>query len=191
MDQLISQILALIGFFAFPAIQYVLLKVISKKEGQPQLWYLPKYGFRLVIHGLSRKRTLRDIKYQVITRKFISSKDVSVITFVDNIIHSTESFFLFPKTDQTLLSFRLQSKNGKVEFVQTDKLGNIKQIIPLDSFHRLICDYSANVQNFFNFNIRILRRVEVNSASLLKMHEEIQSLTDEKEFGIDRVRKVG
>jgi hypothetical protein len=190
LNQLIAQILALIGFFAFPAIQYILLKAISKKEGQPELWYLPKYGFRLVIHNLSRKRTLRDIKYQVITRKFVTSEGISVATLIDNKILLSESFFLFPRTDQILLSFCLQLENRKVVFIQTDKLGNPEKSIALEDFDKLICDYSATVQNFFNFTVPVARRVELKSTTLLKMYDVVQSLKDEKQFEIDRVRNV-
>jgi hypothetical protein len=62
LDQALSQLIALIAFFAFPAVQYVLLKTLSRKEGNPELWYLPDHGFRLVIRNLPRKRILTDIR---------------------------------------------------------------------------------------------------------------------------------
>jgi hypothetical protein len=62
LKQLISQ-LALAAFFAFPAIQYLLLKRFARNEGQPELWYLPKYSFRLVIRNIPGKRALSDLKY--------------------------------------------------------------------------------------------------------------------------------
>jgi hypothetical protein len=52
LKELISQLLALAAFFAFPAIQYLLLKRFARNEGQPELWYLPKYGFRVVIRNI-------------------------------------------------------------------------------------------------------------------------------------------
>jgi len=65
LEQLLSQIVALAAFFAFPVIQYILLKIVSKREGNPEHWYLPEYGFRLVIRNKPRKKILKDIKYSI------------------------------------------------------------------------------------------------------------------------------
>ena len=43
LKELLSQFIALAAFFAFPAIQYALLKWINKPEGTAELWYLPKW----------------------------------------------------------------------------------------------------------------------------------------------------
>src|ERR1022692_161893 len=103
-----GQLLALAAFFAFPAIQYVLLKIASRRKGRPELWYLPAFGFRLVIRNLPYRRTLTDIRYRTFVRKTVpSSAGSSVRTLNDQQLLSREDMVLFPGTDQVLLSFRL------------------------------------------------------------------------------------
>ena len=55
-DTFLGQFLALFTFFAFPAIQYIILKRFSKEHGKPELWYLPTFGFRLVIRNIPNKK---------------------------------------------------------------------------------------------------------------------------------------
>ena len=59
LEEAVGQLLALLAFIAFPATQYLGLKWLIRKEGQPELWYLPDYGFRLVVRNLPRKKCLR------------------------------------------------------------------------------------------------------------------------------------
>ena len=84
LEQSVSQFLALITFFAFPAIQYLLLKWAARREGLPRLGYLPEYGFRLVIRNIPRRRFLKDIKYKVFLRSLVPpSRGSTAYTFYD------------------------------------------------------------------------------------------------------------
>jgi len=192
-EDIVSLLLALIAFFIFPAIQYVSLKSFSKNEGRPELWYLPKYGFRLVIRNLPRKKTLKDIRYKGFIRRIIpASRGCSVDTFDDEHLFACDDFFLFPGTDQTLLSFNLKGEHDEeVNFVQTDKLGRELRDIRLKDFDCLICDYSATIQNFFNFNIKLAKRVELKASSLREMWRAIQANDTEGRFKIDQIRDIG
>ena len=65
-NEILTQLLALVTFFAFPATQYLLLKRYSRREGRPDLWYLPAYGFRLVVRKIPGKKTLSNIRYRAL-----------------------------------------------------------------------------------------------------------------------------
>ena len=62
MEFFLGQVAALVTFFAFPALQYGLLKMFARRQGRPQLWFLPRFGFRLVVHNISGRRTLSDLR---------------------------------------------------------------------------------------------------------------------------------
>jgi hypothetical protein len=109
LETFIGQLLALLTFFAFPALQYILLKRFSAKEGRPELWYLPSYGFRLVIRNIPNKRILSEIKYRVFLRQTILSNS-GAATLQDQILIDREDFFLLPGYDQILISFKLSDK---------------------------------------------------------------------------------
>ena len=162
-----GQFLALIAFFAFPIIQYLLLKRFSKREGSPELWYLPDYGFRLVIRNLPRRHTLSEIKHRALIRKFVAAgAGASVATIQDEVLIEKEDFFLFAGTDQVLINFQIRGEHAdNLVFVMTDKLGNERKSERLDSFDRLICDYVALLNNRFNFNIKLERVSKIGSAS--------------------------
>src|SRR5947208_1912824 len=100
----LTQLLALIAFFAYPAIQYMLLKMHSRREGRPEIWYIPAYKhFRLVIRNIPGNKTLSDIKYRVIIRDVVLPHDgCSVTTWPDQVLLEREDFFLFPESDQLL-----------------------------------------------------------------------------------------
>ncbi len=101
LNQAIGQLIALLAFFAFPASQYVLLKALSRKEGQPELWYLPDCGFRLVIRNLPRKRVLTDIRYRAFIRRLTpASEGSSVASIVVQKLITRDDMVLFPGTDQ-------------------------------------------------------------------------------------------
>src|SRR3954471_24440445 len=104
LDALIAQIIALAAFFAFPAFQYLLLRLQCRRDGTAELWYLPDYGFRLVIRNLPGKKTLTSIQYRIFLRSEIpASEGASVKTFSDTPLLDHTDFFLFPETDQILL----------------------------------------------------------------------------------------
>lgn len=172
----LEQLVALGAFFLFPAIQYILLKRFSRHEGKPQLWYLPKYGFRLVIRNLPGKKTLSNLKYRTILRLTIPrSEGSSVATYDDYTLIEQEDFFLLPGNDQVLLSFRLEgTRQDNIELIVTNKLGEEKERIPLSKFDRIISFYTANVENFFNFDINISKQTEIKSSSLQLTWASIQ-----------------
>ena len=155
LKQVASQWIALIAFFAFPAIQYIFLRTASRRKGQPELWYLPAYGFRLVIRNLPYKKVLTDIKYRIFIRSYIpASAGSSVATLVDRPIFSREDTVLFPKTDQILLSFNLRKDNApgagnSLTLVITDKTGTEETTMEFYEKDRLVCDYSAVIPKSF------------------------------------------
>ena len=107
LEQAVGQLLALIAFFAFPASQYILLKWLTRKEGQPELWYLPDHGFRLVIRNLPRKKTLTDINYRVIFRHVIppSRAHRSRAFMMNNFLPIRIPFFFPERTKWYSVSF--------------------------------------------------------------------------------------
>ena len=165
---------ALLTFFAFPAIQYLLLRAFSRKEGQPEPWFLPAYGFRLVLRNIPRKKTLTDIRYRAFVRRMVgSSGGSSVATLDDRRLSAGEDMVLFPGVDQILLSFKLSRdpgdlERGTLEFSNTDKLGGEQSAIEVRPADRLVYDYSATIQNFFNFDVQIGKRVEVYGSSMFE-----------------------
>jgi hypothetical protein len=187
-----GQFLALVAFFAFPAIQYVLLRRFSRQEGAPQLWFIPAYGFRLVIRNLPGKRTLSELKTRAILRTIVPVSNLaSVSTFVDEILISKDDFFLFPGTDQVLVSFRLEhSSPDSIDFIVTDKIGVETKRVALGSFDKLICDYSANLENIFNFDLKMGKRAELTSKSLAGILSETDANPVEREFPLDNIRDV-
>ena len=195
LEQSVSQFLALVTFFAFPAIQYILLKWAARQEGLPRLGYLPEYGFRLVIRNIPRKRFLKDIKYKVFLRNILPpSRGSKAYTFYDIDILSREEFFTFPNSDQTMLSFQLHGIDEQnIDFIVTDKLGNgIQNRIPLKNFEKLICDYSATIDNFFNFDVKVEKRVVIKSSSLVRMWNETNlGCENFKAFEVDYILNHG
>lgn len=191
--ELISQLLALVAFFAFPAIQYLLLKRFARNEGQPELWYLPKYGFRLVIRNIPGKRALSDLKYCARLRKIIpASQGSSVATYEEDVLTREDDFFLFPGSDQLILSFRIGGKSEtNLEFLLTDKLGREMRRVPFANIDVLIADYTATLENLFNFNIKLAKRAAIKVASLRNIWLEVEKNNVEQEFAIDVVRIVG
>ena len=194
MEAFIGQIIALITFFAFPAIQYVFLKKYSAREGCPELWYLPAYGLRLVIRNLPGKKTLSDIKYRVRVREVMPAcEGSSVATLSDTDVLEASDTFLFPGTDQILLSFQLyENDDGNLLIVHTDKLGKkVKEYVVFEDDTKLVVDYEANLENWFNFDVRIAKRVEIDGESLRGMLDAIGGNDVEQPFDISRVRNVG
>lgn len=184
----IGQVVALITFFAFPAFQYLFLKRFARNEGRPELWFLPRWGFRLVIHNISGKKTLSDIRYRALLRRTIpAGNGSSVATFEDQTLLEREDFFLIPGTDQVLLSFKIQPSSEGPVLVHTDKLGNEKTRFLITREHRLVVDYTANVENFFNFDIRLAKRAQLYGES---MEALIEPGDEEAEFTLDEIRGI-
>lgn len=192
MNEVLTQFLALVAFFAFPAIQYLLLKRYSRKEGRPELWYLPAYGFRLVIRNIPGKKTLSDIKYRAIVRHVVpAGYGTTVKSWNDKVLLEREDFFLFPGSDQILLSFRLERSDAGLIVVHTSKLGEEIARVLLSENSLLIADYSANLENLLNFDVRLAKRVEVAAADLARAFETVRNNEEEQDFKPTRVRDVG
>jgi hypothetical protein len=188
-----TQVIALLAFFAFPIVQYYILKNISKKNGNPELWYLPAYGFRLVISNIPHKKTLTELKCRTRIRKIIPANEgSSVSTLVDETLIDQDEFFLFKGYDHILLNFKLTgSAESELQFVQTDKLGNILRAFSINDFTELISDYTANIKNLFNFDVKVSKRLVLKSDTIKKYWKTIQEDCTEQSFIIDKVISVG
>ena len=93
-----------------------------------------------------------------------------------------------------MFSFQLHGIEEKnITFVVTDKLGNkIQNRIPLKNFEKLICDYSATINNFFNFNVKVKKRIVIQSSSLVKMWNEVHlGCENLKVFEVDYILNPG
>jgi len=192
MKELLTQVLGLITFFGFPALQYVVLKSFSKRVGQPELWYLPAYGFRLVIRNIPGRRTLSEIMYRVLVRQVVPSGiGASVATWNDVVLVEHKDFFLFPGADQVLLSFRLERGEAGLQLLRTNKMGDELSRIPLSEASVLIADYSANIENFLNFDVKLAKRVELRADDLAKAFAAMHRNNMEQQIDVSRVREVG
>ena len=141
LESLPGQLIALAAFFIFPIIQYILLRIISRKEGTPELWYLPSYGFRVVIRNKLRRRILKEIRYSVRVIESVSSPDgCDTTTTRTALSFEGERLFLFPKADLILMSFQLQSDHEGTRFIYTDDFGvqNININIDKSYFPRIL-----------------------------------------------------
>lgn len=191
-ETFIGQLLALVTFFAFPALQYILLKRFAKNEGRPELWYLPSYGYRLVIRNIPNKKTLSDIKSRTFLRQsFSSNSGSSVATLQDKLLIDKEDFFLLPGYDQVLISFKLSGQSNNRKFIQTDKLGNTISEFDLNEIDELISDYVANIENLLNFDIRISKRVIIDKKDLEEYCNRIKESPIEQKLNIKKVIDIG
>lgn len=192
MKELLTQVLGLITFFAFPALQYVLLKSFSKQVGQPELWYLPAYGFRLVIRNIPGRRTLSEIRYRVLVRQVVPpGTGASVATWNEVVLLEHKDFFLFPGADEVLLSFRLERGEAGLQLLRTNKMGDELSRVALSEASVLIADYSANIENFLNFDVKLAKRVELKVEDLVKAFATVQRNDMEQRISVSRVREVG
>lgn len=192
MDFFFAQLIALITFFAFPAIQYVILKITAKKYAKPELWYLPDFGFRLVIRNIPNKKTLSNIKYRCLIRKIIlPSAGASVSTYQDLEVLTKEDFFLFPNNDQVLISFQLKMENDSLKFVHTDKIANEIRSYEVKDKELIISDYIANIENWFNFDIVVGKRIEISFNQLVENFNNVQMNNKEQQCKISRILNVG
>ena len=192
-QKFLGQVLALIAFFLFPCIQYVLLKKSSQKDGRPELWYLPKYGFRLVIRNIPRNRTLSNITQKTYLRKVVpASPGTSVATYVETLLVMQDDLFLFPGNDQILICFRIEGENvDTLDFVVTDKLGKEKERYPLLSFDRLISNYTANIENILNFDVKLGKQTQLYVSDMKNFWKQINQDNVEDQFQLSRIKSVG
>ena len=191
-SELLAQLVALVTFFAFPALQYILLKRYSNREGGPEFWYLPAYGFRLVIRNIPGRKTLFDIRYRALVRQVVpADTGASVATWNDQLLLEREDFFLFAGSDQVLLSFRLEQADAGLVLVHTNKVGEEKPRVSVADNSVLIADYSANLKNLFNFDVKLAKRVEITAEDLRRAAATVRQRNEEQVFRPSRVRDVG
>src|SRR5262249_15994907 len=161
-------------------------------EGLAELWYLPTYGFRLVIRNLPRKRVLSDIRYRCFLRNIIpAGLGSSVATYNDEILLARDDFFVFPGNDQVLICFSLEyePESSDMGFVHTDKLGNGLATHKLEGGRLLVVDFKATLQNLFNFNIGMARRIEITASRMREIAAEMKT-GQERSFSVSRIRSV-
>jgi len=188
-----TQLVALISFFAFPIIQYAWLKFRARKRGRAEIWFLPAYRCcRLVLRNLPHRKVLYDIRYRAFLRKIEPpSAGASVESYGDKEILGRDEMFLFGEDDQVLVSFRVEGEDAKsLDLVVTDKFGTEQARYPLKSFDLLIADYAATMKNMFNFDIRIAKRAEVKREKLTTIWHTLIPGSEEQSFQPDRLRSV-
>jgi len=93
---------------------------------------------------------------------------------MDTLLLKREDLFLFPGNDQILICFRIEGENiDNLEFVVTDKLGKEKERYPLSSFDRLTSNYTANIENIFNFDITLGKQSQLYVSDMKNIWEQI------------------
>jgi len=190
---LVGQLLGLLAFFAFPALRYLFLKSFSKRKGNPQVWYFPDIGFRIVIRNFSSKKSLIDIKYRALVRSIIpASSPENSPTYLDIIFHSHSDFFLLPGIDQVLFAFKLEGLDKESLFlINSDLKGEERTRVLFSDFDTLICDYQANIVNGFNFDIRINKRVIIPKNKLIECFKKQNNIKINTKFNIAKVINIG
>jgi hypothetical protein len=192
-NEIRAQLLALVTFFAFPIIQYTWLKLLAKKTGEAEIWFLPEYQCcRLVLRNLPHRKILYDIRYRAVLRKIeLPTDGASVESYRDMDIQSRDELFLFGEDDQVLVSFRVEGHDeNSLELVVTDKFGVEQSRSPVASVDLLIADYAATIKNIFNFDIRIAKRAEVTRDKLIAIWRTLSPNSEEQCFYPDRLRSV-
>ena len=183
---LLAQLISLIAFFAFPVIRYLLLKHQARTAGRPELWYLPAYGFRLVIRNLPEKNNLADIKYRVFSRLIVPpSKGASPNTLLDRPLVRTDDFFLLAGYDQVVIAFKIENDSeGSMWFVHTDKVSNEIARVSFSEFDLVIADYTATLVNRLGYDVKLSRRVQLRKSFLDETGKDAESHKKEKEYEV-------
>lgn len=191
-DFFLGQLAALGTFFAFPALQYMLLRRFTARDGAPELWYLPRYGFRVVIRNLPGRYTLSAIRYRALVRREVpGDSPAEAATYVDDLLHQRDDFFLFVGVDQVLVAFRIEGSSPEdLEVVVTELLGAERKRIPLNAIEFLVCDYEATVENFFSFNVRLGKRAMISRENLVSAWQGTQVSTAVARYAMEE-RRVG
>ncbi|WP_353779679.1 hypothetical protein [Winogradskyella sp. 3972H.M.0a.05] len=191
MDHIIGVIIGFITFFIFPISEHIAKRLFSKELGNPELWFLPEFGFRLVIRNIPNETKLYDIKYQSKIIKIIPSTAYSSVSTIDEtMLTETEEFFLFSGSDQVMLSFQLNNIENEIVFVHTDKLGKEKCSYPLSKIDNVICDYMANIDNKFHFDVKKGRRVNISKNDLKNYYDLISKNNNEQRLMLLNIQSV-
>jgi len=189
----LGQLLALATFFAFPAFQFLLLRRFARNEGSPQLWRMHDGSYRVVIRNLPGRHTLSQIRYRALARRVVAGAGVAQSpTYLDVLFHDRSDYFLFPGVDQVLLAFRLESlltPDREIAVVSLD--GQERSRLALGSIHVLVCDYEATIENLFNFDFRLAKRVEISLDELRALPDSNAEGVGELQFSLSTVTNVG
>jgi len=102
-----------------------------------------------------------------------------------------EDFFLFPNNDQVLISFQLKMENDSLKFVHTDKIANEISSYEVKDKELIISDYIANIENWFNFDIVVGKRIEISFNQLVENFNNVQMNNKEQQCKISRILNVG
>ena len=191
----LGQLGALAAFFGFPAVQYMLLRRLARREGRPELWYLPRFGFRLVMRNLPRKRTFTDIRYRALIRSVVrllrrgpAWRHFGMKSSLSVRISSCSRF----RSSADRLQVRTsRCRRSCTVGVHTDKLGASIHAYDVQDEANLIADFVANLENWFGFDISVARRVEITGARLRELVNAIHMSNVEQQFEVSRVRDVG
>ncbi|MGH3701619.1 MAG: hypothetical protein ACRDQY_19560 [Pseudonocardiaceae bacterium] len=113
-------------------------------------------------------------------------------TWNDRTLLTRENPFLFPGSDQILLSFRLGRDEAGSIFIHTSlrKEGEDEQ----QTIHEqsiLIADYTANIESAFNFDIQVARRIEISEKIIAAAYAATKTSNIEQRFPVTRIRNVG
>jgi hypothetical protein len=190
-EQLLGVFIGFITFFLYPMFEFYVKRRYSKNVGNPELWYLPSFGFRLVIRNIPNNINLFDLKYKTILRKIVSSNSgSSVSTLQDEVLVNSEELFLISGYDQVIVSFQLKIDNNNLYFILTDKLGVEKSKHLLDSDSLIVCDYKATIDNKFHFDVPVGRRIVIKKETLIKTLQTIQNDNTEQRFELNKIIKI-
>jgi len=190
-EYLIGALIGLMTFFLYPIIEYLAKKVLNRNHGNPELWFLPDYCFRLVIRNMPSKVRLYDLKYKTKVRKeILSSSGSSVSTLQEEILVNDNDFFLLPGFDQVILAFRLEVIDNKQYFILTDKLGEERSKTEFDNIDIIISDYFVQIANWFHFNVIVGRRIEITKKDLEEIIETISEEREEQQIRLKKIIKI-
>lgn len=191
-DIIVALFTGALGYLAFPTVQHLILKRITRRHGNPELWHLPKFGFRLVVRNIPNGQTLYGIKSRCIIRKVVfSERGSSVDTYLDDTIHEKEDFFLLPQNDLILIGFKIdKSDNQSLHFVVTDKIGRSVREIPFDCFDMLIVEYIANIKNKFNFDVKIAKQIVLKKNEFEMYWQSVSNSNHEQKIHLSSIISI-
>ena len=165
---LLGQVIGLVTFFAFPALQYLWLRRLTHGEGSANLSF-SVLGFRVAVANQFGKRVISDMRWRAIVRKLRPSPDNPQLDLCDDTeLHAREDFFLFPGGEQILAACTLRQEKDHVALVSTSVTGKERQRVPINGNAFLICDFMGNVENPLNLDFRVAKRVVVSMDELLE-----------------------
>jgi hypothetical protein len=75
--------------------------------------------------------------------------------------------------------------------LHSDKFGNELRRFDVHDGTVIVADFTANLENLFNFDIAISRRVEISGSRLKEIARELQTSSEERQFAVSRIREVG